>query len=65
MYIYITIKFHCRCGTRNVCKNEKAVRDYIKQHDPQLFDVLSYAYTNNRPELEGGIGPCAKELYVV
>lgn len=52
------------CGTRSICKSEKAVRDHIRQHDPQLFEVLSYAYTNGRPELEGGMGACAKVSYV-
>ncbi|ESO86050.1 hypothetical protein LOTGIDRAFT_235629 [Lottia gigantea] len=46
------------CGTSHVCSNEAQTRAYLKHHDPQLFEVLSYAYTNSHPEIAGNIGVC-------
>ncbi|ESO86051.1 hypothetical protein LOTGIDRAFT_235630 [Lottia gigantea] len=46
------------CGTSHPCSTEAQARSYLSQHDPQLFDVLSYAYTNHHPELPGNIKVC-------
>ncbi|KAK6168143.1 hypothetical protein SNE40_022026 [Patella caerulea] len=46
------------CGTSHACTNEQQARAYLKRHDPQLFDVLSYAYTNHHPEITSGIKIC-------
>ncbi|XP_067667816.1 uncharacterized protein [Haliotis asinina] len=46
------------CGTSQPCSSEAASRAYLKRHDPQLFEVLEYAYTNNRPDIRSGLRPC-------
>ncbi|CAI9719069.1 XP_029634003.1uncharacterized protein LOC115209673 [Octopus vulgaris] len=46
------------CGTNRLCPTEMAARDYIRRHDPQLFEVLSYAYTNSRPTIPGRLKVC-------
>ncbi|XP_050410375.1 uncharacterized protein LOC126824952 [Patella vulgata] len=46
------------CGTSHPCSTEQQARAYLKRHDPQLFEVLSYAYTNNHPEIASGGKPC-------
>ncbi|XP_067667817.1 uncharacterized protein [Haliotis asinina] len=46
------------CGTSRPCPSEQASRSYIKHHDPQLFAALSYAYTNNNPQIASHLKPC-------
>lgn len=46
------------CGTRYVCPTEMAARRYLQQHDPDVFEVLSYIYTNNNPSLPGNLRAC-------
>ncbi|XP_071114699.1 uncharacterized protein [Haliotis cracherodii] len=46
------------CGTSSPCSSEAAARDYLRRHDPQLYEVLEYAYTNNRPQIRSGLRPC-------
>ncbi|XP_046377010.2 uncharacterized protein LOC124149457 [Haliotis rufescens] len=46
------------CGTSRPCSSEAAARDYLKRHDPRLYEVLEYAYTNNRPQIRSGLKPC-------
>ncbi|XP_048259929.1 uncharacterized protein LOC124149479 [Haliotis rufescens] len=46
------------CGTSSPCSSEAAARDYLKRHDPRLYEVLEYAYTNNRPQIRSGLKPC-------
>ncbi|XP_046561687.1 uncharacterized protein LOC124270697 [Haliotis rubra] len=46
------------CGTSRACTSEAASRDYLRKHDPRLFEVLEYAYTNNKPQTRGGLRPC-------
>ncbi|XP_067684655.1 uncharacterized protein [Haliotis asinina] len=47
-----------KCGHSYYCDTEAHARAWLKQHDPQLFDVLSYAYTNNHPEIPGHLKIC-------
>lgn len=46
------------CGTRRVCASEMASRRYLQQHDPAVFEVLSYVYTNKNPSLPGKLKAC-------
>ncbi|XP_029635952.1 uncharacterized protein LOC115211140 [Octopus sinensis] len=46
------------CGTNRVCPNERSSREYLKRHDPALYETLVYAYTNGRPNMAMGLKIC-------
>ncbi|XP_064596450.1 uncharacterized protein LOC135463061 [Liolophura sinensis] len=55
---------HSGAGGMNMCSgrfctSEHAMRENLRQKDPQLFTVLSHVFTSDRPSTPGGLGPCA------
>lgn len=42
----------------NFCANEVEARNWLLQRDPQLYDALSFTYTNYQPSLTGGLFVC-------
>lgn len=48
------------CNGRSLCRGETENRNFLKQHDPKVYEVLTYAYTNNDVSKLSGIDPCEK-----
>jgi hypothetical protein len=44
------------------CSSETEGRAWLRRKDPQLFDALSFAFTNYRPTLLSGLAVCVKVL---
>jgi hypothetical protein len=40
------------------CQSEGEARDWLQTMDPQLFDVLSFTFTEYQPSLSGGLNVC-------
>lgn len=51
------------CGSQ-YCTSEMAARSRLQSHDPSLFNILSYVFTNNRPQLTSGLTVCPSPLVV-
>ncbi|XP_046382026.1 uncharacterized protein LOC124152978 [Haliotis rufescens] len=47
-----------KCGHGYYCDTEAHARAWLKRHDPQIYDVLVYAYTNNHPEIASHLKIC-------
>lgn len=46
------------CNQTVICASEKEARAHLHKQDPQLFELLSYVYTNDRPYLNSGMRTC-------
>ncbi|XP_076468121.1 uncharacterized protein LOC143298956 [Babylonia areolata] len=45
-------------GYGRYCRTEMDARRHVQQKDPKLYNLLVYVYTNNRPQLPGGLTVC-------
>jgi pyruvoyl-dependent arginine decarboxylase (PvlArgDC) len=52
-----------KCGKPEgqFCDSETEARNWLKSRDPQLFEILSYVYTNHQPTLPGCMTICPTE----
>ncbi|XP_029634136.1 uncharacterized protein LOC115209763 [Octopus sinensis] len=48
------------CGGAQVCSSERIARDFLKKHDPMVYEALVYAYTNNRVDIMSNLKACEK-----
>ncbi|KAL8575883.1 hypothetical protein ACOMHN_027281 [Nucella lapillus] len=48
----------CYPGPNKICRTEMEARRHIQQVDPQLYTLLSYVYTDNRPQLHSHLTAC-------
>ncbi|XP_063420037.1 uncharacterized protein LOC134705204 [Mytilus trossulus] len=46
------------CDLTHVCRTEQENREWIKKHDPSLYNLLAKIYTNNRPSVLSGLKVC-------
>ncbi|XP_052823669.1 uncharacterized protein LOC106876315 [Octopus bimaculoides] len=46
------------CNQTALCSTEMDARDNLRRRDEKLFEILSYVYTDNRPELKSGMKTC-------
>ncbi|XP_064597763.1 uncharacterized protein LOC135464187 [Liolophura sinensis] len=47
----------CGSGT-HICSSVSTARAYLRQHDPEIFAVLEYVYTGNRPDVYVPLKTC-------
>ncbi|XP_064596776.1 uncharacterized protein LOC135463446 [Liolophura sinensis] len=48
----------CGHGGNTICPSVAAAREFIHKKDPDLFAILDYVYTGNRPEIDDHVKPC-------
>ncbi|ESO90388.1 hypothetical protein LOTGIDRAFT_233863 [Lottia gigantea] len=46
------------CGGHHACSSDLLSRHYLGKHDPTLYKILEYVYTDNKPDIPGDLKPC-------